>query len=48
MALKFIEDTGMQLPAPVVDKAVREAKDQRQLMDRLILAIAEKLDEEAN
>ena len=48
LALRFIEDTGMQLPAPVVDKAVREAKDQRQLMDRLILAIAEKLDEEAN
>ncbi len=47
MAIKFLGDTGMELSAEEVDAIVREAEDQRQTINRLVLAIAEKLSAEA-
>ncbi len=46
MAARFLADTGIRLPEEQIERVVREAKDQRQLIDRLVLAIAEKLAEE--
>lgn len=43
MVYKFLSDVGMEFSEYEVDSIVRNGKDQREIMNKLVIAIAERI-----